>query len=325
MSVKKTIAITGGAGYVGSRVAQKLALQGGVRVVILDMGETRFELGENITFRPGDLRIPGVAKENLVGVDLVLHLAADIGSLNYMEEYQADILRNNAAIDAQLYDALVTCNIPKIVYASSSMVFQHPPKFPYTEDDIAAIKPPQNVYGFSKLIGEYFCKAYHAQYSIEYAIIRYHNIYGPGEDAKGSTPGDIHVIPALLEKILSGQYPLQILGSIEATRPFTYIDDAVDATTEIVMRLLEGDDAVKNTDFNIGNDTYYTIGELAEIMWRLFGDGREFKYEEVPSKANTSFRREVDITKIRSILGWEPKVSLEKGLESTKEWLVKRS
>lgn len=205
------------------------------------------------------------------------------------------------------------------------MVFQHPPKFPYTEDDINQIRPPENIYGFSKLIGEYFCRSYHAQYGIEYSIIRYHNIYGPGEDAKGSTPGDIHVIPALIEKVLNKQYPLKIIGSIQATRPFTYIDDAVEATVAIVMRLLEGDEQVKNTDFNIGNSRHYSIGELGEIIWGMFGDGREYKYEEVASNANTSFRREVDITKIRTLVGWEPKVSLEEGLEKTKAWIVERA
>jgi nucleoside-diphosphate-sugar epimerase len=154
--------------------------------------------------------------------------------------------------------------------------------------------------------------------------MRYHNIYGAGEDSKGATPGDIHVIPALLEKVISGQYPLELLGDPAATRPFTYVDDAVAATVEIVERAARNDESAKNTDFNIGNNKYYTILELAQVIWKMYGDGREFAYKVIETSANTALRREVDITKIKETLGWEPKVSLEDGLKPTGEWIKRR-
>ena len=207
-----------------------------------------------------------------------------------MREHQAEILTNNALIDGAVYPALIANNIQWIVYSSSSMVFQNPPKFPYTEADITKIHPPSNIYGFAKFIGEYFCRAYHKQYGLSHTIIRYHNIYGPGEDSKGASPGDIHVIPALLEKVTSGQYPLEFLGDPpeKATRPFVYVDDAVEATVAIVERALRADESVRNEDFNIGSDTHYTILELGKLIWKMFGDGRKFKYtvNPVPSDAN---------------------------------------
>jgi nucleoside-diphosphate-sugar epimerase len=324
--VMKKIIVTGGAGYVGSRVAVKLA-DLGYSVIVVDIvtpEERGIIFPEGIEFRQHDLRIASEAEKALVGGEVVLQLAADIGSLTYMHDHQAEIMANNGAIDASVYPALVKNKIPWVIYSSSSMVFQHPTQFPYTEKDITKINPPTNVYGFSKLSGEYFCRAYNEQYGLNYTIIRYHNIYGAGEDSKGATPGDIHVIPALLEKVIGGQYPLEFLGDPAATRPFTYVDDAVEATVAIVERAARGDETIKNDDFNIGNNKYYTILELGEIIWHMFGDGREFAYKVIETKANTALRREVDITKIKTTLGWEPKTSLEEGLKPTAEWIKRR-
>jgi UDP-glucose 4-epimerase len=324
---KKAILVTGGAGYVGSRVAEILAQSGNpvVAVDIVTPEERGIEFSKNILFLNRDLRNPDEADEACKGMDVVLHFAADIGALNYMHEHQADIIKNNAAIDAALYPAMVKNKVKWVVYSSSSMVFQYPPKFPYTESDLTKLLLPTNIYGFSKLAGEYFCKAYSEQYSLPYTILRYHNIYGPGEDSKGSLPGDIHVIPALLGKVLGGQYPLEFLGDPTATRPFTYIDDAVDATIKIARRAVLQDKSVRNEDFNVGNDVYYTILELGKIIWQLFGDDREFSYTVVKTSAVSAHWRQVDITKIRDYLGWEPRVSLEEGLQKTAEWIKDRN
>ncbi len=326
LTIMKPILITGGTGYVGSRVAEKLA-KSGQEVIVVDIvspEERGISFSKGITFRQHDLRIPSEARKGLEGAEVILHLAADIGSLNYMHDHQAEIIRNNSQIDAAVYDALVETKAKHIIYSSSSMIFQHPPKFPYTEKDASKINPPTNVYGFSKLAGEYFCRSYQEQFGLNYTIVRYHNIYGPGEESKGATPGDIHVIPALLEKVISGQYPLEFLGNPNATRPFTYVDDVIEATTMILEKVMAGDEKVKNTDFNIGNDTYYTVLNLGEIIWKMFGDGREFKYSVASTKANTADRREVDIAKMKEIIGWQPRTPLEDGLKTTAEWIRSR-
>jgi nucleoside-diphosphate-sugar epimerase len=262
----------------------------------------------------------------MVGLDIVMHLAADIGSLNYMHAHQADIIVNNSLIDAAVYPAMVKNGVQHVIYSSSSMVYQSAPKYPYTEDDFENINPPKNVYGFSKLAGEYFCRSFSEQYGLKYTILRYHNIYGPGEDAKGSTPGDIHVIPALLEKVLiKKQYPVELLGDPQSTRPFTYVDDAVEATVKIIEKAVSGDASVLSEDFNVGNDVYYTVENLAKIIWEMYGDERAFAYKEVGVSANTAVRREVDITKIRQVIGWEPKTTLEDGLPVVANWIKTRA
>lgn len=323
----KTVVVTGGTGYVGSRSAEALAKKG-YRVIVVDIvppEDRGIRFSQGIEFRHYDLRIPQEAEKGLKDAGVVLHLAADIGSLTYMHEHQAEIMTNNTLIDSAVYPAMLKNKIPWIVYSSSSGIYQYAPKYPYVEKDALDIKPPTNTYFFSKLAGEYFCRSYAEQYDLAYTIIRYHNIYGPGEDSKGSSPGDVHVIPALLEKVLiKKQYPLEILGNPEATRPFTYVDDAVSATIGIVERAAKGEKVVTNEDFNIGTDTYHSVLKLARIIWERYGDGREFKYTVVETNADTALRREVDITKIREKLGWEPKVSLEQGLEPTAGWIRTR-
>lgn len=328
MSTQKTFIVTGGTGYVGRRVAELLHSRG-EKVIVVDIvspEERKIVFSEGIEYRYADLRIPKEALEALKGGEIIMHLAADIGSMTYMKEHKAEILKNNSAIDSAIYPALQELGIPWIVYSSSSMVFQHPPQFPYAESDLPKINPPTNTYGLSKFVGEYFCKAYAEQYGLKYTILRYHNIYGPGEDSKGSTPGDIHVIPALLDKVLSGQYPLEFIGDEpdKATRPFVFVDDAVEVTVDILQRASLDKAEVKNEDFNIGNDKYYTILDLGKIIWKQYGDKREFSYTVVPTKSDTALRREVDITKVKTVLGWSPKISLEDGLKPTAEWIKDR-
>lgn len=318
-----TIAVTGGAGYVGSWCATALADRG-YRVVVIDLPDAVLRhpvTDARISVRSGDLREAQFAATALEGVALVLHCAARIGSLTYMRDFQAEILADNALIDAALYNAAVRVGKPCVVYASSSMVFQHAPVFPYTEEDLLRTPAPTNVYGFSKLSGEYFCRAFGAQYGLPYAIIRYHNIYGPGEQGKGEGAGNVHVLPALIKKVLSGQYPLELLGA-DGTRPFTYIDDAVEATCMVVERALAQDSQVLGNDFNIGPNEATGIVDLAALIWEECGDGRVFRYVIKNDLGNlTAVRREMNAGKIERIIGWHPRVDLQTGIRKTIEWM----
>lgn len=317
------ILVTGGAGYVGSQVANALATLG-FNVAIIDLIRPitrKIQMHPNIRIITGDLRDPDTVLMALENIDAVVHLAADIGSLTYMQEHQADILTNNMAIDTVLYSSMRKAGIKLILYSSSSMVFQNSPVFPYIEDDLRRVNLPTNIYGFSKLAGEYFCKAYHRQYGLNYVIMRYHNIYGPGEDFKGSSFGDIHVIPALVHKVLAGQYPLEILGDPHATRPFTYLSDAVDATVQLVNEALSKNKKVLNEDFNIGPDHATAILDLARLVWQLLGDGRPFRYTQKTVRAVTAVRREMNPQKIMDALNWRPKVALDEGIKQVAAWV----
>ena len=323
---KERVHITGGCGYVGSRVATVLAAAGHP-LVILDKAtpkERGVALPEGAEFRQVDLTNPEKAREALKDAEYVLHLASNIGPMNYMWERQGEIMWENSAIDAAVYPALRDAGTKVVMYSSSSMAFQHAPRYPYTESDLRETPAPTNVYGFSKLAGEYFCRSFRTQYgSPRFVIVRYHNIYGPGEDSKGSTPGDIHVIPALIEKVLRGQYPLPLIGNPEATRPFTYVDDAVAITVELLTLALQGDERVLDQDFNIAAAQATSIANLAEQIWTQLGDGREFAYtaEETDASRHTSQRREADTTKLQSVVTHRATVTLAEGIAKTTEWV----
>ena len=309
----------------GHIVANILAGDFQVRVADWAKPEERgVELDESIEFLLGDLRESGVAKRVTESVDVVVHLAANIGSMNYMKAHQAEIMRDNCAIDAALYPAMAESKVSHVVYSSSSMVHQHSLVFPYKESDVIETPAPSNVYGFSKLAGEYFCRAYQKQYGVGYTILRYHNIFGPGESSKGETPGDIHVLPALVEKVLSGQYPVELLGGEKATRPFTHIDDAVRATVELVKLAAAGDRRVMNEDFNVGPNTATAIVDLAELVWQELGDGREFEYVMAETETDTAVRREMDAGKLAGVLGWEIETDLRAGIREVGAWVEKR-
>ncbi len=322
----KKLIVTGGSGYVGSRVVFELCKLG-YPVVVVDKvhpKERGIQFDGNVIIRQGDLRDSLFTKEALADAHTILHLAANIGSLNYMHEHQAEILQENTAIDASVYPAALDAGKPCIIYSGSSMVFQGSTVFPYREEDLAKSYLPTNVYGMSKLAGEYFCRAYFSQYGMPFVILRYHNIYGPGEDSKGATPGDIHVLPALIEKVLSGQYPLELLGGEHATRPFTYVDDAVAATVAIVEKAVNRDHDVINTDFNVGPTEATKIVDAANLVWELLGDGRPFKYLVKETEAVTAERREMIAEKLERATGWHPTVSLREGILKTAEWIRRR-
>lgn len=321
-----TIHITGGCGYVGSRTAQALAKLGHT-IVVIDKAtpeERHADLPADVEYRKADLTNPSQAKEALKDAEVVVHMAANIGSMNYMYEHQAEILWENSAIDAAVYPVFREVGVKLLLYSSTSMVFQHSPRYPYTEKDLKDTPAPTNVYGFSKLGGEYFCRSYKEQYdAFDYIIVRFHNIYGPGEDSKGSTPGDIHVLPALIEKTLRGQYPLPLIGGEGATRTFTYVDDTVEAVVKLLEKGLSKDPKVLNNDFNIAAPEVYKIIDVAERVWKLLGDGRPFEYKIVESKsvAHTALRREANVEKLMSVIDWKPSMTFDEGILKTAEWV----
>lgn len=323
---KKTIHITGGCGYVGSRIAVAL-VEKGYHVVVIDKAtpeERGVSFPDEVEYRGAELTKPSEAQAALHDARVVFHFAANIGPVNYMWERQAEILWENAAIDTAVYPALRAAGCELLFYSSTSMVFQHAPRYPYEEKDLAETPTPTNVYGFSKFIGEYFCRSFRAQYrKLQYVILRFHNIYGPGEDSKGSTLGDIHVIPALLEKVLRGKYPLPLIGNANATRPFTYIDDAITMTLKLFDEAMQGNPNVLNTDFNVASGEAISIKTLAETIWTHFGDTRPFAFieEETDASRHTSFKREANTEKLKKVVGTIPLIPLEEGIKRTAVWV----
>ena len=218
------VLVTGGAGFIGSEVVKQLLEKGYKVRVADDLSKKEAKVLLKCEFLKIDLTNKEVALKALDGMDICIHLAAKIGGIGYFHKYPATILSENNKMYSAVFEAAVEKKIKRIIYLSSSMVFESTKKFPSKESDLEKIPPPVSSYGFSKLVGEWYCKAFHDEYGLNYTIIRPFNAYGINE-APGEEVGYAHVIPDLIKKILSGQYPLELLGNGQQTRCFTHVSD----------------------------------------------------------------------------------------------------
>jgi UDP-glucose 4-epimerase len=308
--------VTGGAGFIGSAVARNL-LSRGFEVRVVDNLSKGRGAGAPVgaEYLQGNVADPEVARASFAGADLCFHLAAKIGGIGYFHRYPADILdENNLMLSTVFRTAAHTAT--KVVYVSSSMVFERAGEWPTTEDAIDRYPPPFSAYGFSKLVGEWYCRAFHQQFGTPFAIARPFNAYGPGEYPEDE-PGLAHVIPDLIQKILDGIRPIPLFGDGSQTRSFTYVDDVADAIVTIGLSPNgEGE------DFNIGTGTETSIRRLLDLLWLACGeDGTPPVIHREPLPVDVR-RRVPDVTKIRERLGWTPQVALEEGIRRTVDWYL---
>jgi nucleoside-diphosphate-sugar epimerase len=318
---EKKVLITGGLGFLGFNLVKNLLNLRSEIVIVDDLSKGNIsylnEIKEhkNAVFLKRDLTKEGI-KDVIKNedVDIVFHLAAKVGGVKYLSKYPASILRDNTLITINIFESIRDTNVEKVVYFSSSAVYERSTIFPLSEDLVMKIPPPTIPYGFSKLIGEYIAKTYNEEYGIKYVIIRPFNVYGPGE-LPAEEPGLGHVIPDLVKKVASGQYPLEIFGSGEQTRSFIYISDFIKGV------LLIAEKAV-NDDYNVGSDEEIKIIDLAKLIWEIYGRREPFTVKCLSPLKYDVQRRVPDISKIKS-LGWKPSIKLREGLKYYIDWYKK--
>ena len=311
------ILVTGGAGFIGSAVARNLLARGaGVRVVD-DLSKGRAgNVPEGAEHLAGDISDPEVARRAFAGVDVCFHLAAKIGGIGYFHRYPASILDDNNLMLSTVFRT-ATDTGAKVVYVSSSMVFERVGEWPSPEDAIDRYPPPFSAYGFSKLIGEWYCRAFHDEHGTPFAIARPFNAYGPGEFPEDE-PGLAHVIPDLIKKILDGRLPIELFGDGSQTRSFTYVDDVADAIVTIGLHPEGVGEA-----FNIGTGAETSVRELLDVLWRACGkEGTPATVHTDPLPVDVQ-RRVPDVRKIRDRLGWTASVALEDGIRRTVGWYLR--
>jgi nucleoside-diphosphate-sugar epimerase len=310
------VLVTGGAGTIGSAVVRRLLADPAYEVRVSDQRAAPQWMREGCEVHTGDLRVAREAAAATDGCSQVIHLAAIVGGIANFHRLPYTLTEVNNALYNAVIRAALDHPVERFVYVSSSMVFERAEVFPTPEEYLPDCPVPISAYGFSKLTGEVYCRAAHDEHGLPFTICRPFNAYGPGE-APDREPGIAHAVPDLINKVLSGQRPLEIFGSGEQTRTLTHVDDIADG---IVAAM--GSPAGLNEDFNISASRELTVAEIARIVWEACGeDPAEFALAHVPSFAVDVQRRWPSVEKARRLLGWEAQISVEDGIAATVQWL----
>ena len=310
------VLITGGAGTIGAAVVRRLLADPAYEVRICDQRPVPQWMREGCEVRTGDLREPALARKAMEGCSHVIHLAAIVGGIANFHRLPHTLTEVNNALYNSVIRTALDLEVERFVYVSSSMVFERAELFPTPEDYLPRCPPPRSAYGFSKLTGEVYCRAAHEEHGFPYTICRPFNAYGPGE-LPDPEPGIAHAVPDLIDKVLSGQRPLQIFGSGEQTRTLTHVSDIADGLVTAM-----GSPAALNEDFNISAARELSVAEIARIVWEACGgDPDAFALEHLPTFAVDVQRRWPSVEKARKLLGWQARIELEDGIAQTVGWL----
>jgi UDP-glucose 4-epimerase len=315
------VLVTGGAGTIGSAVVGRLLRDERWEVRVSDQRPVPAWMEGQIEVHRADLRDRSSAQEAAAGCSHVIHLAAIVGGIANFHKLPYTLTEANNALTGSVVRAALDHDVERLLYVSSSMVFERATEFPTPEEHLAVCPAPWSAYGFSKLSGEVYTRAAHDEHGLRYTICRPFNAYGPGERPEPGEPGIAHAVPDLIAKALAHQRPLQIFGSGVQTRTLTHVDDIADG----LVTALESP-AGENEDFNISASEELTVSAIAERIWVACGnDPDELEFEHLPSFEVDVQRRWPSVEKARRILGWEAQVRLEDGLARTIAWLREQS
>jgi len=307
------VLVTGGAGFLGSWICETL-LASGAHVICVDnfasgqMSNIRHLLkNERFLFIEHDISTLLPVETPL---DYIFHMASRASPFEF-EHFPIQILKANTT------GVLVALGIAKkhharIVYTSTSEVYGNPDIVPTPESYYGNVNPigPRGCYDEAKRCGEAYVMAYRKQHNLDTRIARIFNTYGPRIRMDGIYG---RVIPRFICQALSGD-PITVFGDGSQTRSFTYVTDQIEG----LLRLAALDNA-EGEVINIGNVNEITVLELAHKVIEVTGSRSPVSYHPLPE--DDPMRRRPDITKAKEILGWEPKVPLEKGLGRTIEWV----
>jgi len=305
MTAMKRIVVTGGAGFIGSHLAEELARRGYHVIILDDLSTGKMENietlleKETVEFIRGSITDLPLLRKLFQNVDSVFHHAAFPSVPRSIENPLASH-EINATGTLNVLLAAKDNGVRKVIYASSSSVYGDTPTLPKTED---MTPNPQSPYAVTKLAGEFYCRIFQEVYGLPTVCLRYFNVYGPRQDPHSQYAA---VIPRFI-KMASEKSPLIIFGDGEQTRDFTFVEDVVEAN------LLAAESNVAGT-FNIGRGESITINQLARLTIKLMRNNIEPSHTE--PRAGDIKHSLADISRAKAF-GYNPKHSFEEGLKET--------
>jgi GDP-L-fucose synthase len=299
----KKILVTGGAGFLGTRIISHLVAHGAEK--------------ENIVVprsRDYDLRRQDVCEKVVQGMDVVIHAAATVGGIGFNKEHPGTAFYDNAAMALNIVDASYRAGVKKFVGIGTVCSYPKFAPIPFREEDVWNGYPEETnaPYGLAKKIMLNEGQAYHQEYGFDAIHLLMVNLYGPGDNFN---PASSHVIPALIKKIVeakkAGAAFIEAWGTGTPTREFLYVEDAAEG---IVLATEKYD---KPEPVNLGSGMEISIKVLTELICRLVGYQGEIRWD--PSKPDGQPRRALDVSRAEREFGFRATTSFEEGLAHTVE------
>lgn len=308
------ILVTGAGGFIGHHLVQRLK-KDGFWVRGADIKPPEYEPSAADDFMLTDLRLWENCLKVTKDIDQVYNLAADMGGIGYITANHADISRNNILINTHMLDASRLNGAQRFLFSSSACVY---PQYKQNDPDVTPLKEsdavpadPEPGYGWEKLFAEELCRYYKKDYGFETRIVRFHNVYGP----LGTYEGGKEKAPAAISRkvaLAADGGDIEVWGDGDQTRSFMYVDDCVEG----LVRLMASNHA---QPLNLGTDRLVTINELIDLVSGIAG--KTLNKQHDLSKPQGVRGRNSDNTLLNQVLGWEPKIDLEEGLNITYKWI----
>jgi UDP-N-acetylglucosamine/UDP-N-acetyl-alpha-D-glucosaminouronate 4-epimerase len=301
--------VTGGAGFIGSHTVDELVKRGHGVVVLDDLSsgkeENLAEIRNKITFMKGSITDLEAVRKAVHEAEFVLHLAARTSVPRSVKD---PLETNRINVDGTLNVLLAArdAKVKRVVFAASSSAYGETSTLPKVE----SMHPePISPYGVTKYVGELYAKTFGRCYGLETVCLRYFNIFGPRQEPNSPYSG---VLAKFCTAFLEDSAPV-VYGDGEHSRDFTFVENAVQAN----LLACEAPN-VAGKVFNVGTGTRATLNHTLQLLRQISGKNLEAKYE--PAREGDIRDSQADITSARGLLGYDPQVSFEEGLQRTFEW-----
>ena len=315
----KRIVVTGAGGFIGGWLVARLSENSEHKIVAVDKKPMKDweQINLKADLHPlADLSDPTVCHKVVSGADEVYNLAADMGGMGFIETHKADCMLS-VIPSTNMLVASRDAGVKRFFYSSSACVYAAEKQ---VDADVTALKEEdaypamaEDGYGWEKLFSERMARHFMEDYGLETRVARYHNVYGP----RGTWTGGREKAPAAICRkvataVINKSKEIEIWGDGEQTRSFMYIDDCVDGTIKIMNSDIK-------EPLNLGSSELVSINQLVSIVEEIAGVKLKRKYNLDAPKGVRG--RNSDNTKIKSLLDWEPSISLKDGMKKTYEWV----
>jgi len=309
--------VTGAGGFIGGHLVADLRRHGFVVRAVdakpVSQWYQRFDDVENVV---ADLKLKEACHAACRDCDIVYQLAADMGGMGFIEQNKA-LCMLSVLVNTHLLQAALANGVRRFFYSSSACVYNVDKQrshgvVPLKEED-AYPAMAEDGYGWEKLFSERMCRHFREDFGLTTRIVRYHNVYGPfGTWEGGREKAPAAICRKVIQAKLTGSDAITIWGDGRQTRSFMYIDDCIKGTRAIMASDIED-------PINLGSSELVTINQLVDLVEEIAGVTLERHYDLAAPKGVNG--RNSDNTRLRALLGWEPRTTLREGLERTYAWI----